>query len=567
MIRRPPRSTLFPYTTLFRSRDGGEPDDGRRPRARGEAPARGLRAQRRVPVPGGPQPRRRPPDHPDRLGRTVPRDAEGEARGDDGRGRAQASHVEDGREDHDRLGDAHEQGARDHRGALALRCGSRPGARRRPPAVDRALDGGVRGRVGHRPAAWRRHGGADPLRPHVSRAAADAGRPARSHAGGAADVLRARRGQVPLPWAGARGARARRGRTGRAQRGERDRGRGLPRSAHRIHGDRSADRVGARRRQRRRRALARGVRGDRRRDPAAGRAEDRRAQRRPYRVTTLVSFLVVIGILILIHELGHFIVARLTGVGVERFSIGFGPVLVRWRGKETEYCLSAVPMGGYVKMMGEENPLEGGGGAVPFDPAKSFALKPLPVRFLIVFAGPGMNFVLAALIFTVVLATVGRPVWPPVVGRVAEGSPAAAARLLTGDVVTRVDGRPVLHWEDLDRAVAESHGRPLVLTVRRGATEQTLSATPRQTTVRDPIFRDPKDVWELGVGPKLTPQIGAVNPGSPAETAGLRVGDWVLAVAGQAVFTPDELMQAIQKRGGQTFDIVAERDGKPETLT
>jgi len=162
-------------------------------------------------------------------------------------------------------------------------------------------------------------------------------------------------------------------------------------------------------------------------------------------VTTLVSFVIVIGILILIHELGHFIVARLTGVGVERFSIGFGPVLLRWRGRETEYCLSAVPMGGYVKMMGEENPLEGGGGAAPFDPAKSFALKPLPVRFLIVFAGPGMNFVLAALIFSVVLATVGRPVWPPVVGRVAEGSPAAAAGLMTGDVVTRVDGRPVPH--------------------------------------------------------------------------------------------------------------------------
>jgi regulator of sigma E protease len=284
-------------------------------------------------------------------------------------------------------------------------------------------------------------------------------------------------------------------------------------------------------------------------------------------VTTIVSFVVVIGILILIHELGHFIVARLTGVGVERFSIGFGPVVLRWRGKETEYCLSAVPMGGYVKMMGEENPLEGGGGAVPFDPAKSFALKPLPARFLIVFAGPGMNFVLAALIFTIVLATLGRPVWPAVVGRVADAGPAAAAGLMTGDVVTRVGGRPVAHWEDLDRAVAESLGRPLTLTVRRGAVEQTVVVTPQRTTVRDPIFRDPKDAWEIGVGPKLTPQIGSVNPGSPAETAGLRVGDSVVAVAGQPVFTPDELMQAIQKRGGQTFEITVEREGRPATLT
>ena len=281
-------------------------------------------------------------------------------------------------------------------------------------------------------------------------------------------------------------------------------------------------------------------------------------------MTTIVSFVVVIGILILIHELGHFFVARWCGVGVERFSIGFGPVLFRWRGKETEYCLSAIPMGGYVKMMGEESPLEGGGGA-PFDAAKAFALKPLAARFLIVFAGPGMNFVLAAVIFAIVLATVGRPVWPAMVGRVAEGSSAAAAGLRTDDVVTRVDGRPVAYWEDLDRAVAASNGRALDLTVTRGSAEQTLSVTPRRTTVRDPIFREPKEAWELGAGPRLTPQIGSVNSGSPAERAGLRQGDLVLAVAGQAVLTPDELMQAIQKRGGQTFDITVERDGRPQT--
>ena len=282
-------------------------------------------------------------------------------------------------------------------------------------------------------------------------------------------------------------------------------------------------------------------------------------------MTTIVSFVIVIGILILIHELGHFFVARWCGVGVERFSIGFGPVLVRWRGKETEYCLSAIPMGGYVKMMGEESPLEGGGG-VSFDADKAFALKPLPARFLIVFAGPGMNFVLAALIFTVVLATIGRPVWPAVVGRVADGGPAAAAGLGPGDVVTHVDGRSVSHWEDLDGAVAASNGRALALTVRRGTTERTANVTPRRTIVRDPIFRDPKDAWELGAGPRLTPQIGSVNSGSPAERGGLRVGDLVLAVAGQQVFTPDELMQAIQKRGGQTFDVVVEREGRPQTL-
>jgi len=283
-------------------------------------------------------------------------------------------------------------------------------------------------------------------------------------------------------------------------------------------------------------------------------------------VTTLVSFIVVIGVLILIHELGHFLVARWAGVGVERFSIGFGPVLLRWRGKETEYCLSAIPMGGYVKMMGEENPLEGGTGSIPYDPAKAFALKPLWIRFLIVFAGPGMNFVLAAAIFIVVLGTVGRPVWPAVVGRVAEGSPAAAAGIQTGDTVVAIDGRRVTYWEDLERAVDGSNGRRLDLTVRRDGGERALSVAPRQITVRDPIFREERQDWELGIGPRLTPTIGGVSPGSPAEQAGLRAGDHVVAVAGQPVFTPEELIQAIQKRAGQTFDVTVERDGARRTV-
>jgi regulator of sigma E protease len=284
-------------------------------------------------------------------------------------------------------------------------------------------------------------------------------------------------------------------------------------------------------------------------------------------VTTVVSFVVVIGVLILIHELGHFLVARWTGVGVERFSIGFGPVLLRWRGRETEYCLSAIPMGGYVKMVGEENPLEGGGGAAPYDPGKAFALKPLWARFLIVFAGPGMNFVLAAVIFMLVLATVGRPVWPAMLGRVADNGPAAAAGLKSGDLITAVDGRRIGSWEDLELAVPRSAGRPLELRVSREGQTLTVSVTPRPTTVRDPVFREPKETWELGAGPRLTPQIGSVNADSPAERAGLAAGDQVLAVAGQPVYTPEELMQGIQKRPGQTFPITVERAGAQRTLT
>jgi regulator of sigma E protease len=278
-------------------------------------------------------------------------------------------------------------------------------------------------------------------------------------------------------------------------------------------------------------------------------------------IEMIVSFVVVIGILILIHELGHFFVARLCGVGVERFSIGFGPVLLRWRGKETEYVLSAIPMGGYVKMMGEENPLEGGA-ALPFDAKKAFALKPLWARFLIVFAGPGMNFVLAAVIFAAVLATVGRPVWPAAVGKVADGSPAAAAGLRTGDVIAAVNGKPISYWEDFEHAVADSNGRPLSLRVRRAEAEQTLTVSPRRKAVTDPIFKESRETWDIGAGPQLIPQISSVATDSPAARAGLQPGDVVVAVAGQHVYTPEDLVEAIRTRPGQPFDLTVERDGK-----
>jgi regulator of sigma E protease len=280
----------------------------------------------------------------------------------------------------------------------------------------------------------------------------------------------------------------------------------------------------------------------------------------------VVRFVVVIGILILVHELGHFFVARWTGVGVERFSIGFGPVLFRWRGRETEYVLSAIPMGGYVKMVGEENPLEGGGGPT-VDSAKAFALKPLWARFLIVFAGPAMNLVLAVAIFAVAFATVGRPVWPAVVGKVTDGSPATAAGLRTGDTIVTVDGQPLSYWEDLDRVLARSNGRPLELRVRGAdGVEKTMTVTPRLRTVPDE-FRQPREIWDIGAGPHLLPMITSIGPGSPSEKAGLKPGDVVVAVAGQPLYTHEDLLEAIRTRPSQSFALTVEREGKRLELT
>ena len=276
-------------------------------------------------------------------------------------------------------------------------------------------------------------------------------------------------------------------------------------------------------------------------------------------MTTIISFVLVLGILILVHEFGHFIVARMSGVGVERFSIGFGPVLARYRGKETEYCLSLVPLGGYVKMMGDdENPLEGGKTGT-LDPKRAFNLKPLVVRFLIVFAGPAMNFVLAVVIFALVFMILGRPVAPALVGRVTEGGPVAQAGLRAGDRIVAIDGRPVQYWEDVQRAVQDSQGAALSLSVQQGtAAERKVSIRPTQTKTRD-LFGDERPTWDLGARPYVAPSIGDVVSGFPAQKAGLKTGDVIVSLDGKPVLSWDELAEGIQQRPGQPTRVEVKR--------
>jgi regulator of sigma E protease len=283
-------------------------------------------------------------------------------------------------------------------------------------------------------------------------------------------------------------------------------------------------------------------------------------------VQMLVSFVVVLGVLIVVHELGHFIMARLAGVGVERFSVGFGPVLWRFRGKETEYCVSAIPMGGYVKMMGDdENPLEGGKGAT-IDPRKAFNAKPLAARFLIVFAGPAMNFVLAVVIAALMFMLVGRPVAPAQVGRVVEGGPAAQAGLQTGDRIISIDGAAVPYWEDVARVVQAAGPRALKVVVKGTSGERTVDLTPTQTKRRD-LFGDEQNVWELGASPYIPATIGDTVSGDPADQAGLKSGDTVTALEGQPVMSWDDLAEKIHQRAGQPTRLEVKRGSETLPIT
>jgi regulator of sigma E protease len=280
----------------------------------------------------------------------------------------------------------------------------------------------------------------------------------------------------------------------------------------------------------------------------------------------LVSFVVVLGVLIVVHELGHFFMARLAGVGVERFSIGFGPVLWRFRGKETEYCVSAIPMGGYVKMMGDdENPLEGGKGAT-IDPRKAFNGKPLGARFLIVFAGPAMNFVLAVVIAALMFMLVGRPVAPAQVGRVTEGGPAAQAGLQTGDRILSIDGAAVPYWEDVTRVVQAAGPRALKVVVKGASGERTVDVTPTQATRRD-LFGDEHSVWEIGATPYIPATIGDTVAGDPADRAGLKAGDTVTGLEGRPVMSWDDLADKIHQRAGQPTRLEVKRGAETLTIT
>lgn len=285
-------------------------------------------------------------------------------------------------------------------------------------------------------------------------------------------------------------------------------------------------------------------------------------------MTTIVAFIAVLGILILIHEWGHFIVARLSGVGVERFSIGFGPVLWRIKGKETEYCISLIPMGGYVKMVGDdENPLEGGRTG-SMDPARSFNLKPIWVRFLIVFAGPGMNFVLAVVLASLAFMVWGRPVVPAVVGRVAENSAAAQAGLKPGDKIVAVDGKPVQYWDEVQALVQDSRGKKLVLGVTGPDGERKIEVAPQRVAGRD-IFGDEQDYWDLGARQAASDsaKIGDVVAGGPAAAAGLKPGDVVVSVQSQPTASWDDLADAISKRPGQPTELGVKRGDTTLTVT
>lgn len=239
----------------------------------------------------------------------------------------------------------------------------------------------------------------------------------------------------------------------------------------------------------------------------------------------VIYFVILLGILIFAHEFGHFIIAKKSGVGVLKFSLGFGPKIIGKKIGETEYQISAIPLGGYVKIIGE-NPEEE---VSEEDSEKSFAQKPIRTRMAIIGFGPLMNLLLSFVLFCLV-ALIGFKIPafmedPPRVGWIEPDSPAQTAGLLQGDLIVRVNDRNVSTWEELKFILTSNPNARLRLDIER-----------KGTTVIKELVLEERGVFGLGyagIQPEWPPLIKEVRGKDPADVAGLKAGDVVLAIDGQ----------------------------------
>ena len=229
-------------------------------------------------------------------------------------------------------------------------------------------------------------------------------------------------------------------------------------------------------------------------------------------------FILALGPLIFVHELGHFLIAKFFGVRVEKFSLGFGPKLIGKKWGETEYLLSAFPLGGYVKMFGEGGYIEGGEvhtadgvnnvpvEGVPLETlreltaeekTRSFAHKPVLARIGIVIAGPVFNLLFAWVIF-IILCMVGVPTVTTKIGEALKDKPAAKAGIQKGDVITAINNRPISRWDQIAEGVTASNGQPLILSVKRDARELSFTITPEPRVSKN-MFGEKINGYAVGV--------------------------------------------------------------------
>ncbi|MBK8480564.1 MAG: RIP metalloprotease RseP [Proteobacteria bacterium] len=281
---------------------------------------------------------------------------------------------------------------------------------------------------------------------------------------------------------------------------------------------------------------------------------------------TLLYFVLLVGVLIFVHEFGHFLMAKLFNVKVLKFSLGFGPAALGFRRGETEYCIAWLPLGGFVKMLGEDP-------AEPLrreDHERAFHHKPLWQRYAIVLAGPVFNIIFPTLIYFIFFAAQSS-LPPPVIGKVLPDEPAAEAGLRPGDRILSIDGRSVRYWTDREAAggglwsvthnIAPYPGTALRIAIKRSGQQLERFVTPREDVCYDRLGLR----WRcglIGVSPLFEmAQIGVIDPASPAGRAGLHTGDLITAVNGRPIERWDELAEVLQRNRGDALRLAYLRPG------
>ncbi len=269
-------------------------------------------------------------------------------------------------------------------------------------------------------------------------------------------------------------------------------------------------------------------------------------------INSLLAFVFVLGVLVFVHELGHFLVARWLGVRVLTFAIGFGPNLFKVTRGGIDYCIKAFPLGGFVKMAGE-NPDDPRSGA-----PDEFLSRSKWDRFRILLAGPAMNVALSVVLMWVVLLKGAQvPAFhddPVVVGEVTNDSPAEKSGILVGDRITRVGSVDVANWEQFYLAIGGRADRDVPLTLLREGRERVLQVRPVATTRLE--------VGDIGVLPDVHPSISALEPNGPAGKAGLKAGDILLAVNGVRTTFSGQVSTEIRKFPEQPITVTVERGGE-----
>jgi regulator of sigma E protease len=275
-------------------------------------------------------------------------------------------------------------------------------------------------------------------------------------------------------------------------------------------------------------------------------------------LTTLLAFVFVLGVLVFVHELGHFVAAKRVGIKVLKFQLGFNPTILSFRRGDTEYGIGALPLGGYVKMAGD-NPDEARTGE-----SDEFLSKTKWERFQVLIMGPAMNLLLAFVLLAIVLHQGGDVRTyhdqPPIVGVVAAGSPASKVDIQPGDRIASVAGRSVKTWEQFLIAVAQRPNRETSVGLLRNGLEVTRTVTPENAG------KSGFEVGDIGVLPNVHPHVRSVSPGEPAERAGLKGGDVVVAIDGQPITFASQLRETIAKHPEQPITMTIRRDGATLTI-